>query len=632
MIVGDRDADGITSTAMIADYFLDYGVEPILRLPQGDEAYGLTPMVVQEAFNTGVTLIICVDNGSSAYEAVALAKKFSIDVIIFDHHDIGENPLDVTAFINPKRNDRYQNQQLSASAVVLKALFALDFSMTGAFNRYDVLLYASELGENHYQVIALEVVNLEIRSVLPITLNGSSSDRLDSEREKIIQFVEGREIFIYGGKEQAKLLSLALGVDVFAHDMQEQLQNLYPGLAQYSLIELIKKSKFFSYKEHPQLRDALLLLYRLLLTSDVEKLKHYYQGFSLATIGLLADLAPVLGENRIIIQRGLDALNSGVNVKVSRLLSHLHLLNTALTTNELNWKFIPLINASGRMGQPDIALRALLSADIKEQEELAQELVQLNGQRRNLTMQWWESLQSGMKASFKQYQRQAVFVCEKDLPRGLTGLIAGRISRVYDCFALVIAIKSNETASASMRSPYDFHVAPFIEHCKDLFIDAGGHAQAGGFTIAVEYLPELQVRLKTFVEKLIVDTRVVKKELQREFHYDAKLPHEYFNERAISVVERLAPYGSRFEQLVFYVPSVRLESATLIGKQEEHLKLGVMIGSAHWNCLFWDASSRFAELEIGISLDILCKIRKESGRYQGFQLDLIDFREAKSDE
>nr|WP_281347556.1 DHH family phosphoesterase [Entomospira nematocera] len=631
MIVGDRDADGITSTAMIADYLLDYGLEPILRLPQGDESYGLTNLVVKEAFDAGVTLIICVDNGSSAYEAVALANKFAIDVIIFDHHDIGDNDLDATAFVNPKRSDRYQNQQLSASVVVLKALFALDFYMTGAFNRYDILLYANEIAKNHYQVMALEVVNLEIRSVLHVELNLLEVDRFRSERQKIIQFVEGREIFIYGGEEQTKLLSIALGVDVFAHDMQEQLRDLYPALAQFSLIELIKKSKFFLYKDRPQIRDALLLLYRLLLTSDPYQLRHYHQGFSLATIGLLADLAPVLGENRIIIQRGLEALNSGKNVKVSRLLSHLHLLNTALTTNELNWKFIPLINASGRMGQPDIALRALLSSDIKEQEELAQELVELNGQRRRLTMQWWDVLQPGMKASLQEYQRQAVFVCEKDLPRGLTGLIAGRISRVYDCFALVVAIKNNDTASASMRSPYDFHVAPFIEHCKDLFIDAGGHAQAGGFTIPVLHLSELEKRLKTFVQKLITDTHVVKKELEREFYYDAKLPHEYFNERAITVVERLTPYGSRFDQLIFYVPSVKLESATLVGKQEEHLKLGVMIGSSHWSCLFWDAAIRFAELEIGISLDLLCKIRKESGRYQGFQLDLIDFREVISE-
>nr|WP_246226779.1 DHH family phosphoesterase [Entomospira culicis] len=626
MIVGDRDADGITSTALVADYLLDYGVAPVLRLPQGDEPYGLTTALVLEAQALGVSLIICVDNGSSAYEAANLAKSKQIDLIIFDHHDIGSDPLPAVAFVNPKRNEQYPNRQLSASVVVLKALFALDFYMKGYFERSEILLYGAQIDAQSAQIIALQVVNMEIKSVLQVTFPYDNPQKMAQSRQQMEHFLQGQALFVFGAQEQIGFLSGLLGADVVARDLTGELEHFYAGISQYRLGDLLKRSRFFCYQDQPQLRDGMLLLYRLLLLAEPNNFPHYERNFGLATIGLLADLAPLLGENRIIVQHGLRAMNSGENTKLNQLLSHLHLLNNTITINDLNWKFIPLINASGRMGSPDVALDALLSDESKDMQELSLALVKLNEQRRDLTTQWWEELQQPIRDSLERYEGKIIFIYQKDLPRGLTGLLAGRMARVYDTFSLVIAIKEDGTASASMRSPFDYHVAPFIEHCKDLFIDAGGHTQAGGFTIKIELIDELKRRLTTFLAGIETKPAVDDAEVIRA--YDAKIPSAYFQQEVIRLVERLAPYGAKFEPLVFYISGVKLESATLIGRREEHLKLGITIGAEHWQALFWEEANRFGELRAGMQLDVLCKLRKESGRFHGYQLELIDFKES----
>jgi single-stranded-DNA-specific exonuclease len=625
MIVGDRDADGISSTALFANYFQHYGIEPILRLPQGDESYGLTCAVVEEARAAGVTLLICVDNGSSAYEAARLAMSYQIDLLVFDHHDTGKEKLPVVAFVNPKLSDKYPNQQLSASVVVLKAIFCLDFYMCGHFGRCDVLLYAAHTHDRKRQIMALQMINLEIKATMQITLDESNAEQGVLDRERMIRFVQGSELFVFGAKEQIALLGDALGVEVSARDLAGELEQVHPGISQYRLPDVLRKSRFFRYQEQPQLRDALCLLYTLLMTSNAKDYPIYNESFGLATLGLLADLAPLLGENRIIAHHGLALLNSGGDSPLNRLLSQLKLLNTTLTNSDLNWKFIPLINATGRMGQPSVALEALLCTDMSRQSQLASQLTALNEQRRTLTSEWWERLQPQSKASWLKHQKEALFLCANDLPRGLTGLIAGRIARSYDCFALVVAIKPDGVATASMRSPYSYHVAPFIEFCKELFIDAGGHAQAGGFSMQVEHLEELQRRLMIFCTGLLASKPAALGD--KEFYYDAKLPAGYFNKEIVQTVERLAPYGVKFESLVFCVSAAKLESATLIGKQEEHLKLGVTIDGQHWQCLFWEAAERFSQLKLGLQLELLCRLRKEYGRFAGFQLELIDFKE-----
>lgn len=627
MIIGDRDTDGITSTAMIASFFKKFEVSPILRLPQGDESYGITVDLIDEAKTAGVTLIICVDNGSNAYDSAKLALKEHIDLIVIDHHDVDQSQLlPVVAFVNPKRNDKYLNTQLSASALVLKTLFCLDFSLSGYLGQCDVLLHASIGNTDTYYVTAMQVINWEIKATLQVSFSSKNLKNWQ-ERERIISFVQGREIFIFNAQEQIPLLSAILNVEVVARDIASELEQFYSGISQYDLLEIMKKSRFFCYQERTQLRDGLLLLYRLLFIADNNKFTNYNENFGLAALGLLADLAPVLGENRIIIHHGLASLNGGDNTVINQLLSKLNLLRTPITEHDINWKIIPLINASGRMGKPDVALRALLSQNHLEQKELIDELVLLNEQRRKLTTQWWEDLQSTIYQSLEIYDKKIVFICEKNLPRGLTGLLAGRISRAYKCFAIVIAIKNKDVASASMRSGHDYHVAPFIDYCKDILIDSGGHAQAGGFTIKVNLLDELKKRVALFNSGLTIIERGVSQE--KEFYYDIKISPNYFNSSVIELVDRFSPYGSKFEPLIFYISNVKLESATLVGKQEEHLKMTVTIGDQYWQCVFWGEANCFAQLRAGMYLDLLCKLRKDYNRFQKYQLELVNFNEVK---
>lgn len=624
MVVGDRDADGVTSTALMVGYLRSQGLAPSVRLPMGDEPFGLTNRVVHEAKAQMVTLIICVDNGSTCHQAVAEANANYMDVVIFDHHEVSVQELGAYAFVNPKRDEKYPNTRLSASVVVWKALFCLEFAQSGRLDRCDCLVHVSMIG-NSMAVNLIHMVNFQATRRLNLLFDGKDDTVL---KQRFVQFVAGSQLYVYQAAEQIRLLSEFFGADVYAVDLVDLLDSAYPSMSRMSLAQIYERSMMLRVQGSGEVSEALVLLYKVAILAERADFPAYNAGVGLAMIGLLADASPMLDENRVLVTLGLAQLNQGVAHPLHRLLGLLGLLGESLTAHDLNWRFIPIINAAGRMGQPDIALAALLESDEPLQQGYAAQLQELNTQRRALSEQWWESLYEVAKASLKEHDNKFIYLCVNDLPRGLTGLLAGRFARTFHAFVVLVAPQSvGSTASASLRSEVAGHVGPFIEYFRELFIDAGGHVCAGGFAMEQSNIAKLEQGLAHFVATL--------KEVEEptdSCSYDALIPLAHFHTGLVTLVERFEPYGEGFSPFVFMVEGVTLEHFSLIGKQEEHVRLTFDNGGTKWQGVFWRGAEKMSHFKFLSSVDVVFTLKKEQGRFAGPKMNLIDIRRQGKDE
>ena len=157
----------------------------------------------------------------------------------------------------------------------------------------------------------------------------------------------------------------------------------------------------------------------------------YDKILDLVAIGTLADLMPLRNENRIFVKRGLWLLNSAAREGIRELIRLQNLAGKPLSAREIAWQISPALNAAGRMGEPDKAAKLLLSEEPAERERLAEGVVELNRLRKKIGDEAWDRILPGAKASFERYDSKFVLVCDPEVHRGITGILASRLVNFF---------------------------------------------------------------------------------------------------------------------------------------------------------------------------------------------------------
>jgi single-stranded-DNA-specific exonuclease len=623
-VMGDRDADGITGSALMALYLKKHSIEPEIWLPLGDEPYGLQESHVKKAAEKGITLIICVDNGAGVYKEAALARSYGIDIVIFDHHESENKELpEVYAYVNPRRNADYPNPFLSASAVVHKALFALNFVKTGFFRRPVCLISAEESDDGSLLFIdVMRSINMRSDKAVRFTIG---ADEL--QKEKFIRYIEGCPLYMYQNAGQCALLERFFGADVYAVDLAEKLRPLLGAYADRPLADLLERSSLFRYRSEKSVLSALHALYVMALTQDKEIFGDYFQGFDLAGIGLIADIMPLTNENRIIVRRCLAALNRPVRPGLIVLLNQLNMLDGNITYQSVSWRLAPLLNAAGRMGAADKAVDYFLNDNPAALEKAARELSELNSRRRELSESWWQKLYAEGRESYDKHNGRLVFIYNEALPRGLTGLIAGRFSRIFQGSLIIVAAGvDNAMLAGSLRCELEGVISFFFKESRSLFEDCGGHDKAGGFLLKTEKLDEFTAKLQLLSSH--PDFAAAAGAHERQLIIDAELTGEHLQAPAVlKMLSRLAPYGEAFTKINFVSYNVLVGKADVIGKDASHLKLTLFFESGHvYTALWWNAAADHDDIKEGIKADFVYNIVRDRVRSDGFSLEVIDMK------
>lgn len=425
-IYGDYDADGVSSTSLMVrllrklnanfDYYIPHRIH---------EGYGLNKPALEKAKMEGVSLLITVDTGISAYEEVNYAKELGIDVIVTDHHEPPALLPEAYTIINPKQHDcKYPFKGLAGVGVAFKLAQAL----------------------------------------------------LGRVPEELLEF---------------------------------------------------------------------------------------------ATIGTVADLMPLLDENRLIVKLGLKRMSESAYKGIQALLDVSSIDRMAVTSSHVGFSLGPKINASGRLEHAGAAVRLLTTDDGQEAKELAEELDALNKERQLIVDDMIVEALSMVEELQQDGNLPRVLVLAKEgWNAGVIGIVASKILEKHYRPTIVLSIDAETgKCKGSARSISGFDLYAALSSVAEWMVHYGGHQAAAGMTIKKEYLAPWTEALNRLADEWLTE-----EDLIPLYHADAECKLEDVPLETISLIDRLAPFGISNPSPRFVLRGLPVEDMRTMGKESQHVR------------------------------------------------------------
>jgi single-stranded-DNA-specific exonuclease len=285
----------------------------------------------------------------------------------------------------------------------------------------------------------------------------------------------------------------------------------------------------------------------------------------LVALGTVADLAPLSGENRFLVRKGLKQIRETKRQGLFSLAAVAQIKLDKLKASDIGFILGPRLNASGRLESALASFELLTTSDFMRAGQLAQQLDLQNRQRQTIT----RTMQTQAEAIALAEDPGAflLFAAHEDFNPGVVGLAASRLTETYYRPAIVAA-KGPEETRGSCRSIPEFHITDALDQCKDLLLRHGGHAAAAGFTVKNENLPELISRLKQLAREALEG-----KDLRHTLVADAELALEELDFDLLKHLGYLEPTGYGNPEPVFVSRDVKLKASRTVGAEGKHLKL-----------------------------------------------------------
>lgn len=611
LIFGDRDVDGITSTTVLHRCLKELGVDVSWRIPSGEDTYGLSMKAVEEfAANYG-TLIITVDCGISNNLEIDRAVELGIDVIVTDHHNPPENLPKATIIIDPKLpGDDYPFPSISGCAVAFKLATALRFAQNELYKQELCLLDVRPVNDA-YTIDCVKLVNMTERSRLTETI---TPGMVRIEDTRLMQFLRGQQILVWDAELQQKQLAkiFGTGVEFNMMDLRPEVSTEIPAVRNASLLRVKEMSKILRYREGIQSEmDGfcnLFVTYIQKKTANSQNNKKIQEDLQLVMLAALADIMPLQNENRILVRQGLEALNSGQPIDgLKELLARLNLLGKRIGSTDISWNVVPVLNAAGRLGRSELAVQLFLSETSQQRDAIAEEIIQLNKDRRQLGTDAWGYVERQAYENFDKYNKKLVVVVDPRIHRGISGILAAQLVKVFGVPAVAITILEDGTAIGSVRSTRGFDVTPMLDSCGDLFLNHGGHNYAAGFSLNKENLDALLQHFLDYTPVIELEDND-----QQLVQADAEIPHSYLTPELLKITDLFEPYGESNPPLTFFSRRLKIVTADIIGKGEKkHLKLILAGGKHKWPALYWNAAERLGtDFAPGDTIDLVYRVER----------------------
>lgn len=468
---------------------------------------------------------------------------------------------------------------------------------------------------------ALEMLGADVAHFIPERLTDgyglqpATVERLHAAGARVIVSVD---CGIRGAEAARKARDL--GIDLIITDHHEPDTTLPDAFA---IINPKRADCSYPDKNLAGVGVALKLVQALCAKSDRDK---WVPAFvKIAAIGTLADVVPLVGENRVIAKLGLEMLSTGRHtVGLRSLLEASGLTNKTIDGFHVSFLMAPRINAAGRMSSPDIATRLLLAIDegqIVEARALAQQLNDENTKRQAEEAEIVAQAKKAVESDPNVGAHNVLVVAGQGWHRGVIGIVASKLVDLFNKPAIVLSI-DGDTGHGSCRSIAAFDMLGALERCADLFDRFGGHKQAAGLTLPAANVPEFRRRINEWADQTL-DPR----DLMRRLRIDAALPLRSIDGGVVEALSRLGPYGAANPKPVFHAGPVQIVNPLRTIK-ERHLKMSVRQDGRTFPAIAWRFAERApmfeehrANLELAFSVD-----RNEFNGETYVELTLADAR------
>jgi single-stranded-DNA-specific exonuclease len=337
----------------------------------------------------------------------------------------------------------------------------------------------------------------------------------------------------------------------------------------------------------------------------------------LVALGTVADLAPLQGENRLLVARGLAVLNQARRPGVAALAAVAGVQPGNMTAETIGFALGPRINAAGRLAHAYDAAKLLAAPDSFQAKELAQKLNRLNQDRRRLTNELSRLAEEQIAAD-----APLLFAARSDFRSGVVGLVASRLAERYYRPAIVIE-QGEQESRGSCRSIPEFHITEALDEVAGLLVRHGGHAQAAGFTIRNENLPAFRERLMA-----IAAERLDGQELMPTISVDAELELGQVDWALNGFLSRLEPTGTENSTPLFMSRRVEVESSRPVGQDGAHLQLIVGDGRSRFKGIAFRQADWATRMPPRVDLAYAISVNEWNGS-RSLELTVQDIRAAE---
>lgn len=394
-----------------------------------------------------------------------------------------------------------------------------------------------------------------------------------------------------------------LGIDVVVTDHHRPQEILPDAVA---VVDAYRPDDTSPYKHFSGVGIAFKLLMALEDgAGDVEDLLEAYSD--LAAIGTIGDIVPLTGENRTLIRAGLERLSQSDRPGVQALLENAGIAGKALTSTNMAFTLVPRINATGRMGAPERAVRLLISGYEEEAEVLSEEICADNEERRRVEAEIAEAAFADIEA--KGYMKDRVVVVDgENWHHGVIGIVASRVTE--RCGKPCMIISRGETeAKGSGRSIEGFSLFEAICACGDLLIKFGGHPMAAGITLKPENIEAFRKRINQYAAEHFpqMPTQTVT--------LDCKLNPAALSVSMAQSLTQLEPFGNGNPQPVFGLFNMELSNVTPVGGGG-HLRLTLEKNGAVITAMRFNTKPEELPYHIGDKIDLAVQLEAREFRGQ----------------
>ena len=289
----------------------------------------------------------------------------------------------------------------------------------------------------------------------------------------------------------------------------------------------------------------------------------------LVALGTVADVMPIVGENRILVAEGLQRMERTRNIGLQRLLAEAGMAERHLTASTISFVLAPRINAAGRMGKADLAAELFLTQDMDRAIRLAVELCEQNKLRQTTENEILNQALTQLRGEYNPVGDKMIVLAGKGWHQGVIGIVCSRLCDRYGCPVVLISIDSDGVGKGSGRSIGSFNLFDALTSCSDLLDRYGGHALAAGLTIDESNIDALKARLKAYAE-----THVTRQQLIPQLHIDCMVEKEWLTIENIEGLSMLEPYGMQNAEPVFCMKDLIVEDITPLSS-DRHVRLSL---------------------------------------------------------
>lgn len=411
------------------------------------------------------------------------------------------------------------------------------------------------------------------------------------------------------------------GIDVIITDHHEVGKKLPKAVA---VIDPKRKDSEYPFRELAGVGVAFKVAYALVVEMNKKKgrdivsegqMKWY---LDLVALGTIADIAPLVGENRIISHFGLLVLSKTRNVGLQALAKVAGIDLNKSDPYMVGFQISPRLNSAGRMAHAITALELLLTKDEGEAGVLSLKLEKLNRDRQETiskNIEW-------LKTSFDGKRMENILILKKEgWTSGIIGLIAGRISEEFGRPVFCMA-EENGLIKGSVRSSVEFNVIETLSVFEEVFVNYGGHKGAGGFSLRVEDFEVFSTQVVQYGENKLSD-----EDLASFIKIEKKIEFDEITKELYENIKKFEPFGHENEEPLFVTYGVKIKEAKKVGKENAHTKLKLVQNNKEFSAILFNHGEMGDQLYYGKDVDVVYKISEnEWNGKKNLELKIEDLR------